>query len=119
MVKLKPDYAKIPIVAIDVSSIRLGETERGILLALRGAIVWKQDSCYRYLRIGPFPFHITRKTQMEICSLLHHYQQPSYLHESNVPNHLYLQARLTTLLERWIQTSINNTTNQSLILWDG
>lgn len=119
LVKLKPDYTKIPLAAIDVSSIRLGETERGILLALRGAIVWKQDSRYRYLRLGPFPFHITRKTQMEICSLLHHHQQPTYLHESSVPNHLYLQSRLTSLLERWIQTSINNATHQSLILWDG
>jgi len=119
LVKLKPDHTKIPIVAIDVSSIRLGETERGTLLAVRGAVVWKQDSRYRYLRLGPFPFHITINTQMELSSLLHHYQQPIYSHKSTVPNHLYVQARLTTLLERWIQTSINGITNQSLILWDG
>ena len=30
-----------------------------------------------------------------------------------------MQTRLMTLLERWIQTIVNQTTNGSLILWDG
>jgi hypothetical protein len=117
--KLKPDTTKIPIVAIDVSSIRLGETEKGILIALRGAIVWKQESRYRYLRLGPFPFHITNKTQVEISSLFRQHRHTIRLQRHTIPNILYLQTKLTTLLERWIQSSINHTTRRSLILWDG
>lgn len=45
-------------------------------------------------------------------------QQTMYLQEFML-DILHVQARLTTLLERWIQTSINQTTNNSLILWDG
>ena len=66
LVKLKPNPAKTPVVAIDVSSIKLGETRTGILIAVRGAIVWKQTNRYRYLRLGPFPFHITEKNKNEI-----------------------------------------------------
>ncbi len=119
LTKLKPDPTKIPIVAMDVSSIRLGETEQGILIALRGAIVWKQDTRYRYLRLGPFPFHITNKTQLEISSLFRQHQQTIRIQRHTIPNILYLQTRLTTLLERWIQSSVNHTTRRSLILWDG
>ncbi|MGB9134053.1 MAG: hypothetical protein WCC63_00470, partial [Candidatus Bathyarchaeia archaeon] len=35
LVRLKPNPAKTPIVAIDVSSIKLGETQAGTLLAVR------------------------------------------------------------------------------------
>ena len=118
LVKLKPNPAKTPIVGIDVSSIKLGETEAGILLAVRGAIVWKQANRYRYLRLGPFPFHITEKNKNEICSLRQHHQT-AHIQEHTSPNILYVQTKLTTLLERWIQASVNQTTRSSLILWDG
>jgi hypothetical protein len=118
LTKLKPNPAKTPIVAIDVSSIKLGETEAGTLLAIRGAIVWKQTNRYRYLRLGPFPFHITEKNKNEICSLRQHHQT-AHVQEYTSPNTLYVQTRLTTLLERWIQASVNRTTHGSLILWDG
>jgi len=118
-VKLKLNPTKTPTVAIDVSSIKIGETENGILLAIRGAIVWRQTSHYRYLRLGPFPFHITERNKNEICSFLRCSSEAAYKHEYIMPNFLYMQTRLTTLLERWIQTLVNQTTSGSLILWDG
>ncbi|TRO50594.1 hypothetical protein E2P63_05990, partial [Candidatus Bathyarchaeota archaeon] len=60
-ISLEPTPEKKPVVAVDVSSIRIGETETGELCAIRGAIVWKEKTRYRYQRIGPFPFHITEQ----------------------------------------------------------
>jgi hypothetical protein len=119
LVKLKSNLTKTPIVAIDVSSIKLGETQTGILLAIRGAVVWKQTNRYSYLRLGPFPFHITDKNQDEICGLLRNPNQTPCLRGYMLPNVSQVQTRLTTLLERWIQEYVNQTTDNSLMLWDG
>ncbi len=118
LIQLKPNPTKTPIVAIDVSSIRLGETQTGTLLAVRGAIVWRQASRYRYLRLGPFPFHITEKNQREVFNLFRTPQKAIYRQEFML-DILHVQTKLTTLLERWIQASVNQTTSDSLILWDG
>ncbi len=117
LLKLKSDSTKTPIVAIDVSSIKLGETEVGILLAVRGAIVWKQFDRYRYLRLGPFPFHITERNKNDICSLRRHFPT-SRTTEYKTPNVVHMQTRLNTVFERWIQTAINKKMHDSLILWD-
>ncbi len=118
-VKLKPNPAKTPIVAIDVSSIRLGETKTGTLLGVRGAMVWKESDKYRYLRLGPFPFHVTAESQSEILSTLNRTHQKKCLQDFTFPNIVHMQTRLTTLLERWMQTLASKTAKNSLILLDG
>ncbi len=106
-----------PVVAIDVSSIRLGETETGIIFAVRGTIVWRQNRRYRYVRIGPFPFHMTEENQREIFDTLEQHP-PSRLHNgTSMP--LEAQSRLCNIAERWIQTNVANSTSNSIILWDG
>lgn len=117
LLKLESNPTKTPIAAIDVSSIKLGETETGILLAVRGAIVWKQADRYRYLRLGPFPFHITERNKNDICSLHRHFPTDRTT-EYTTPNVVHMQTRLNTAFERWIQTAINKTMHNSLILWD-
>jgi len=119
LVKLTPDSRETPVVAIDVSSIRLGETQAGTLIAVRGAVVWKQARRYRYLRLGPFPFHITERNEKEIRGLLHLCHQSEHIQGNVVPNALFVQTKLTTLLERWIQASVSHTSHDSVILWDG
>ncbi len=118
LVRLGPNPIRTPIVAVDVSSIKLGETDSGILLAVRGAIVWKKTRGYRYVRLGPFPFHITRKSKDEIWSRLQNHET-TYKQGQHSPSSLYMQTKLTTLLERWIQRSVNQATHGGIILWDG
>lgn len=43
-IPLKPLQEDTPVAAVDVSSIKVGETATGILCAIRGAIVWKTES---------------------------------------------------------------------------
>ncbi|KPV65580.1 MAG: NurA domain protein [Candidatus Bathyarchaeota archaeon BA1] len=117
-IPLKPVHDDTTIVAIDVSSIKIGETETGILCAVRGAIVWKEGSQYRYLRLGPFPFHVTEENKREIYNLLRRYYFDASK-EVNAPSLIHMQARIGNLLERWIQMGICSSSQGSIILWDG
>jgi hypothetical protein len=103
------------VVAVDVSSIRIGETETGELCTIRGAIVWKEKSRYRYQRIGPFPFHITEQNKKEIYKLFRNHS----LETSEAPSITNIQARIGTLLERWLQLGISCSAYNTIILWDG
>jgi hypothetical protein len=124
-IPLTPKPDQTPVIAVDVSSIRLGETDTGILLALRAATAWKQKGTpYRYLRFGPFPIHITDQNQNDILSLLHENassaQRSSLLHQlTSTPDLNQTQTRITALLEKWLQTQIATQTQHSIILLDG
>ena len=56
---LIPRTQETLIAAVDTSTIKIGETSKGIVIAVRGATVWKQNRRYRYTRLGPFIFHVT------------------------------------------------------------
>ncbi len=114
-IPLEPATEERPVVAIDVSSIRLGETETGELCTIRAAIVWKEKNRYKYQRIGPFPFHITEQNNEEIHKLFrnHHFEF------SETPNIVNISTRMGTLLERWLQLGISCSTYNAIILWDG
>jgi hypothetical protein len=58
-ITLKPNHQETIIAAVDTSTIKIGETSTGIIIAIRGATTWKQNRRYRYTRLGPFIFHIT------------------------------------------------------------
>ncbi len=118
LIHLKPLLDETKITAIDVSSIKLGETETGILCAIRGAIVWRETGQYRYLRLGPFPFHITEENRSEIYSLFRQYsfERPDSM---LTPSLLNIQARMGTLFERWLQMCVSSSCKDNLILWDG
>jgi len=114
-IQLQQTQDERPIVAIDVSSIRIGETETGELCAVRGAIVWKEKNRYKYQRIGPFPFHITEYNQKELHKLFRN----NYFEFSEIPNIVNIQARMGNLLERWLQLGVSSSTYETIILWDG
>jgi len=117
-IPIKPLLEDTLVAAVDVSSIKVGETETGILCTIRGAIVWKTRSRYRYLRLGPFPFHITEENRKEIYNLFRrHYSETS--EEASAPSLINMQTRMGNLLERWIQLGISCSSHGSIILWDG
>ena len=120
-IPLKPKHQQTIVAAVDTSSIKIGETSKGILIAVRGANVWKQNRNYRYIRLGPFIFHITEENKKELYNAL----QRAYLnspHEQNhqsSPNLLQMPTRIANLLERWLQTMLSKTITNGLILFDG
>ncbi len=112
---LKPVIDDTPIVAIDVSSIKIGETETGILCAIRGAVIWNRRKDYRYFRLGPFPFHINEESRKEAIDLLRKCHFPV----SSSSDSADIQPKLCNLVEKWIQMNICCSSNGAIILWDG
>jgi hypothetical protein len=116
---LTPIRDETPIIGIDVSGIKIGETEAGILCAVRGAIIWNQNRHYRYLRIGPFPFHITEENKKELLTQLSRHSGLGLSSGSNFFPMADSVSKLCSSMERWIQTSLSYTAEESIILWDG
>jgi hypothetical protein len=114
-IPLKHSLDEKTVVAVDVSSIRIGETETGVLCAIRGAIVWKEKNRYKYQRIGPFPFHITEQNKKEIYKLFKNHS----FEISEAPSITNIQSRIGNLLERWLQLGISCSAYDTIILWDG
>jgi hypothetical protein len=116
VVALKPSSRSIPVVAIDVSSIRIGETEAGPIAAIRGAVVWRSLEGYKYLRCGPLLFHLNnlseRSLDKPVLRVAQQERQFSFFEER-------ILVRLRTLLERSIQTAICRAFDRSIILFDG
>jgi hypothetical protein len=114
-IPLEPTTEQRPVVAVDVSSIRIGETKTGELCAIRGAIVWKEKCRYKYQRVGPFPFHVTEQNKKEIYKLFRN----SHFEFSEAPNIVNMSSRMGNLLERWLQLGISCSAYGTIILWDG
>ena len=120
-IPLKPKLQPTTVAAVDTSSIKIGETNTGILIAIRGANVWKQNRNYRYTRIGPFIFHITEENKKEVYNTLQraYFSTTREGNHQNYPNMTQMPMRIASLLERWLQTMLTKTINNGLILFDG
>ena len=118
---LTPRTQETIIAAVDTSTIKIGETSTGIIIAIRGATIWKQNKHYRYTRLGPFIFHITEENKNEVYNTIEKaYFNVQYAsNHQATPNLLQMPTRLASLLERWLQTMLAKTVNQGLILFDG
>jgi hypothetical protein len=120
-IPLKPRRIETLVAAVDTSSMKIGETETGMLIAVRGATVWKQNRHYKYMRLGPFIFHITEENKREVYNTL----QMAYFNASHNHAHqgflnlMQMPMRIANLLERWLQTMLSKTLNNSVILFDG
>ena len=99
------------VAAIDVSSLRIGETDAGALIAIRGAVVWRSDQGYEYVRCGPLTFHLG-----------HGIEGAAPTDRSMGPVQIFTEraiGRLRNALERWIQREICASFSDSTVLFDG
>ena len=120
-ITLKPNHQETTIAAVDTSTIKIGETSTGIIIAIRGATTWKQNRQYHYTRLGPFIFHITEENKNEVYNTLEKAYFNTY-HSSirqASPHFMQMPTRLASLLERWLQTMLAKTVTNGLILFDG
>ena len=120
-IPLQPKHEETIVAAVDTSSMKIGETATGILIAVRGANVWKQNKNYRYIRLGPFIFHITEENKREVYNALQtaYFNTQHEQNHQNSPNLLQMPTRIANLLERWLQTMLTKTINNGIILFDG
>jgi len=116
-IKIEPTEDKAPVVAVDVSSMKIGDTDDGMLSALRTVIVWKINGEYVYLRCGPIMFHITDYEHKQMSKHLGFKESlpPSIF--SSVT--MRILGRLRNTLERWTQRLVCKSSKNALILFDG
>jgi hypothetical protein len=120
-ISIKPDYQEALIAAVDASTIRIGETPTGMIVAIRGATTWRQNHMYKYTRLGPFIFHITEDNKNTLYYTLERaYFNTTYgsTHQA-APNIMQMPLRLASLLERWMQSMLAKTVSNGVILFDG
>lgn len=117
---LIPQHQETTISAVDTSTIKIGETNTGIIIAVRGATVWKQNKKYNYTRLGPFLFHLTEENKNTVYNNLEkaYFNLSSNAHQASPPL-MQMPTRLASLLERWLQTMLARTINHSVMLFDG
>ncbi|HEY9753582.1 MAG TPA: DNA double-strand break repair nuclease NurA [Oculatellaceae cyanobacterium] len=120
-IMLKPNHQETTIAAVDTSTIKIGETSTGMIVAIRGATTWKQNGAYRFTRLGPFIFHITEENKNQVYNVLEH----AYFtltfdgNHQSAPNIMQMPTRIASLLERWLQTMLAKTVQNGIILFDG
>ena len=118
---LSPLHNENVVAAVDTSTIKIGETNRGIVIAVRGATVWKQNRRYRYTRFGPFIFHVTEENKKRVYETLEktYFTSIQEHHHQGTPSFLQMPTRIASLLEHWLQTMTAKTMSNGLILFDG
>ena len=100
------------VAAVDVSSLKIGETETGVLAAIRGAVVWKSDQGYQYIRCGPLAFHLGQSSDEVSSSMALGFGSSQFFTERAI-------GRLRNTLERWIQREICASLQDAIVLFDG
>ena len=118
---LKPLRTENIVAAVDTSTIKIGETNIGTIIAVRGANVWKQDRRYKYTRFGPFIFHVTEENKKQVYEILegtYFDSMREHSHQAS-PSFLQMPTRIASLLERWLQTMTAKTMNDGIMLFDG
>jgi hypothetical protein len=118
LIKLQPISTETPVFGVDTSNIELGETSEGILSATRGTIVWIEKGAYHYIRYGPFVFHITETNKQHLCGTLHQ----AYFNNNvtvGTPTIEKMPEYIRNIFERWLQKLTCNSSEDSLILFDG
>jgi hypothetical protein len=118
---LKPRHEESIVAAVDTSTIKIGETSAGMLIAVRGANVWKQNKNYRYMRFGPFIFHLTEENKNDVYAVLQRacFETLRRDPHGSFPNLLQMPMRMASLLERWLQAMLSRTISRGQILFDG
>ena len=118
---LKPKHRESIVAAVDTSTMKIAETSTGIVIAVRGANVWKQNENYRYTRLGPFIFHVTEENRKDVFNRLEraYFTSAHNKNHQSAPTLPQMPTRIASLLERWLQAMLTKTITNGLILFDG
>ncbi len=115
LIRLEPVPSSRPVVAVDTSTIKLGELADGSLCALRGAVVILENTKYKYVRYGPLVFSLGYDgfaAARNFADL----GLPPYSGEPNLDN---LLKRIRNMLERWLQFNVSSSITNGFVLIDG
>jgi hypothetical protein len=116
--EIEPNNTFMPIVAVDTSSVKLGETNKGILAAIRvGIFIQNERETSGYI-YGPYVVHITDGNKQSIYDYLR--ENLLGIKKGEAPKTLTKMIdRIRNLIERISQTVACSMIKNGLVLWDG
>ena len=115
LIPIQPMPSTRPVVAVDTSTIKLGELSDGCLCGLRGAVVLLENACYRYVRYGPLVFSLNSNSLATLSDFTH-LGLTAHSGELNVDG---LLKRIRNILERWLQFDVSSSIRNGIVLVDG
>lgn len=109
---------KVPLIAVDTSSIRLGETDEGLLSAFRAAIIAQTNGEMKCDVFGPYVVHITENNRQAIYDYFR--REVFGLELIEAPTLLSkVMDRIRNFLERLAQRTAALSIKNGIVLWDG
>jgi len=108
----------VPLIAVDTSSIRLGETDEGLLSAFRVAIIAQVNGEMKCDVFGPYVVHITEGNRQAIYDYFR--KKVFGLELIEAPTLLSkVMDRIRNFLERLAQRTAALSIENGIVLWDG
>ena len=111
---LSPVRDPIPIVACDASSVKIGETDTGMIFAIRAVAVWRQTGRILYNRWGPLLFHVPNSEDTRQFR-----DDESRAFGGLTLKTLKVLTRLRNHVERWVQEVLSESLRDGILLIDG
>ena len=112
---IAPRREPVQIAACDASSVKIGETETGMIFAIRAVAVWRNPDRTLFNRWGPLLFHIANNDD-----------QPERIRDDDSKvfgglsvKTLRVLTRLRNQVERWTQEVLSTTVKNGVVLFDG
>lgn len=107
------------VLAVDASSFRVGETEKGIIAAYRASIVVFDKDSYEVSKFGPFVVHLTEENRVYVYNFLRGVLGLDEVDEKRVPRLFKMVDRVRNFIERFLQIEFADFIRESFVLWDG
>ncbi|HZY47329.1 MAG TPA: DNA double-strand break repair nuclease NurA [Candidatus Bathyarchaeia archaeon] len=112
---INPSRENVTIAACDASSVKIGETETGMIFAIRAVAVWRLPDRVAFTRWGPLLFHIPNSDG----------QQERYRDDESRAfgglsvKTLRVLTKLRNHVERWVQEELAISVKDGIVLLDG
>jgi len=111
---INPTKEFVSVVACDASSVKIGETETGMIFAIRAVGVWTQPNKIRYTRWGPLLFHVPNSEDAS-----QYREDESRAFGGLSLKTLRVLTRLRNHVERWVQEVLSESLHSGILLIDG
>ena len=105
-----------PIVACDASSVKIGETDSGMIFAIRAVAVWRQPDKILFTRWGPLLFHVANSDDESNNKWR---DEESRIFGGLSVKTLRVLTRLRNHVERWVQEVLAGSVKGGVLLIDG
>jgi len=116
LIKIHPSNEKVQVVGVDVSSRKIGDSAQGVVCAVRGTVVWRDEYAYQYKRYGPFVFHIEYVDEVFGDNA---YGKHFLNQNIETTNSSMLVNKVQALVEKELQKHVFNHSRNSITLLDG